>query len=173
VTNDYRSAVVVAHDNEPTEAGSIFDMLRRPAFFAGAACRGCDPAMFYPERGEAVAPAKAVCQSCPVAKPCLEYALAGGEKFGLWGGTSERERRRMRKDRAAIKRQQPAALSPALAPRRKRGSEEARQLRDERRLLIGVLREQGLTLKAIAAGGGITMSIVTNDLAALRLILGD
>jgi WhiB family redox-sensing transcriptional regulator len=52
--------------------------------------------MFYPARGEDQEPAVAVCRACPVRADCLEYALAGVEMFGVWGGTSERARRRMR-----------------------------------------------------------------------------
>lgn len=61
-----------------------------------ANCRGCDPALFFPERGEMTREAKAVCNACVVREECLEYALSNGEKYGLWGGVSERQRRRMR-----------------------------------------------------------------------------
>ncbi len=64
-----------------------------------ANCRGVDPALFHPERGESTAAAKAVCKGCVVTHECLEYALNAGEKFGIWGGLSERERRRLRRDR--------------------------------------------------------------------------
>jgi WhiB family transcriptional regulator, redox-sensing transcriptional regulator len=71
----------------------------RPAWWSHAACRGCDPALFFPERGEQVAAAKRVCLTCPVRPECLDYALEKGEKFGIWGGKSEQERRRMRRAR--------------------------------------------------------------------------
>jgi WhiB family redox-sensing transcriptional regulator len=64
-----------------------------------AACLGCDPDLFYPSRGESCVEAKAVCQVCPVRTECLEFALATGETLGIWGGTSERERRRIRRER--------------------------------------------------------------------------
>ena len=64
-----------------------------------ANCRGLDPDLFYPERGASTREAKAVCQGCVVREECLEFALRRGEKFGIWGGTSERERRRIRKAR--------------------------------------------------------------------------
>jgi len=62
------------------------------------ACVGADPDLFFPRRGDndAVTAAKAVCATCPVTSECLEYALAGQVKHGIWGGTSERERRRIR-----------------------------------------------------------------------------
>jgi len=59
-----------------------------------AACVGSDPRLFFPERGEATRPAKAVCAGCPVAEECLDAGM--WEKFGIWGGLSERERRRRR-----------------------------------------------------------------------------
>jgi WhiB family redox-sensing transcriptional regulator len=66
-------------------------------------CIGLDPDLFFPERGQSCAEAKAVCAGCAVRSECLEYALAKPEKFGIWGGLSERERRRIRvkRNRAA------------------------------------------------------------------------
>lgn len=65
-----------------------------------ANCQGVDPELMFPARGESTKPAKAVCAACLVRVECLEYALAHGEKFGIWGGYSERERRRLRRNRA-------------------------------------------------------------------------
>ena len=70
-----------------------------------AMCKDLDTQVFFPKRGEATAPIKVICSVCPVVKPCLEYAMKSGEKFGVWGGTSERERRRMRGLRARQERQ--------------------------------------------------------------------
>jgi WhiB family transcriptional regulator, redox-sensing transcriptional regulator len=64
-----------------------------------AACRSMGPGFFYVDRGEMLTAAKAICAACPSREPCLEYALANNERFGLWGGLSERERRRLRRDR--------------------------------------------------------------------------
>jgi WhiB family redox-sensing transcriptional regulator len=64
-------------------------------------CRGSDPDVFYPpseDDFEAQA-AKAICQSCPVRQPCLEFALSTREKHGVWGGLTERERRRVLRQR--------------------------------------------------------------------------
>lgn len=63
-------------------------------------CLGVDPDLFFPERGASTREAKEVCRGCVVQNDCLEYALANGEKFGIWGGMSERERRRIRRQRA-------------------------------------------------------------------------
>ncbi len=65
-----------------------------------ANCLGVDPDLFFPERGGSTREAKQVCRGCVVRVECLEYALSNGEKFGIWGGTSERERRRIRRQRA-------------------------------------------------------------------------
>lgn len=68
----------------------------RPAWQAAANCRGVDPELFFPQRGESTREAKQVCAGCTVRADCLDYAIANGEKFGIWGGRSERERRRIR-----------------------------------------------------------------------------
>ena len=62
-----------------------------------ALCAQTDPEAFFPEKGGSTREAKAVCQSCQVREECLEYALANDERFGIWGGMSERERRRLRR----------------------------------------------------------------------------
>lgn len=62
-------------------------------------CRGIDPDLFFPTKGESTRPAKAVCAWCPVREACLDYALVNSEKYGIWGGRSERERRRARRVR--------------------------------------------------------------------------
>ena len=69
-----------------------------------ANCLGVDPDLFFPERGASTREAKEVCRGCVVRMQCLEYALANGEKFGIWGGMSERERRRIRRARALARR---------------------------------------------------------------------
>jgi WhiB family redox-sensing transcriptional regulator len=61
-----------------------------------ALCAQTDPEEFYPDKGGSTAAAKAVCRRCPVAAECLDYALANNEGFGVWGGLSERERRKLR-----------------------------------------------------------------------------
>ena len=69
-----------------------------------ANCLGVDPDLFFPERGASTREAKEVCRACIVRAECLEYALGNGEKFGIWGGMSERERRRVRRARALARR---------------------------------------------------------------------
>lgn len=65
-----------------------------------ANCLGLDPDPFFPERGGSTDDARDVCRGCVVRAECLEYALTTGQKFGIWGGMSERERRRIRRARA-------------------------------------------------------------------------
>ncbi len=60
-----------------------------------AACHGLEPEKFYPETDEEAEAAKRVCAVCAVQEACLEYALARREKDGIWGGCTERERRRI------------------------------------------------------------------------------
>ncbi len=65
------------------------------AWQQAASCRGIDPAIFHPETDEDADEAKAICAMCPVREACLEYALVVREKLGVWGGLTERERRRV------------------------------------------------------------------------------
>ncbi|HEU5001942.1 MAG TPA: WhiB family transcriptional regulator [Actinomycetota bacterium] len=62
-----------------------------------ARCLEVDPEIFFPERGGSSRAARAVCNTCYVRAQCLRYALANREQFGIWGGTSERERRKLKK----------------------------------------------------------------------------
>jgi WhiB family redox-sensing transcriptional regulator len=64
-----------------------------------AACRGVEPEIFYPISEEEAEEAKAICDACPVQETCLEYALSNRERDGVWGGATERERRRMIRQR--------------------------------------------------------------------------
>lgn len=61
-----------------------------------AACRGANTEIFYPQRGDSELPAKQVCRGCQVKTECLTYALASAEKIGVWGQSSERQRRLLR-----------------------------------------------------------------------------
>jgi WhiB family redox-sensing transcriptional regulator len=64
---------------------------------ASALCAQTDPEAFFPEKGGSTREAKKICTSCTVRTQCLELALANDERFGIWGGLSERERRRIRR----------------------------------------------------------------------------
>jgi WhiB family redox-sensing transcriptional regulator len=71
----------------------------RPAWHQHGACRGADPSLFFPEQGESVKEAKAVCARCPVRADCLDYAMENHEVVGIWGGLSARERRQLSRTR--------------------------------------------------------------------------
>jgi WhiB family transcriptional regulator, redox-sensing transcriptional regulator len=60
-------------------------------------CAQTDPEAFFPEKGGSTREAKKVCLTCDVRQECLEYALEHDERFGIWGGLSERERRKLKK----------------------------------------------------------------------------
>lgn len=65
-----------------------------------ALCAQTDPEAFFPEKGGSTREAKMVCLDCPVRDACLEYAIEHDERFGIWGGHSERERRRLKRGEA-------------------------------------------------------------------------
>jgi len=63
------------------------------------ACRGLDPEVFYPTSEEETGDAKSICGTCAVQEQCLEFALANREADGIWGGATEKERRRILRQR--------------------------------------------------------------------------
>jgi len=63
------------------------------------ACVDKDPDLFFPRRGQNSQPAKDICAGCAVKITCLNYALDNNEKWGVWGGTSEKQRRVLRRNR--------------------------------------------------------------------------
>lgn len=68
-----------------------------PRLGTHSACLDTPAEMFFPEKGGSADEAKAVCASCAIREPCLEYAIANNEVFGIWGGHTQRERQRIRK----------------------------------------------------------------------------
>lgn len=68
------------------------------AWQADALCAQTDPEAFFPEKGGSTREAKRICESCEVRSECLDYALENDERFGIWGGLSERERRKLRRN---------------------------------------------------------------------------
>ena len=63
-------------------------------FMKEGLCAQTDPEAFFPDKGGSTRDAKKVCGACAVRSACLEYALDHEERFGIWGGLSERERRK-------------------------------------------------------------------------------
>ena len=94
----------LAADDEVLDYADVAQALR-PLFLpssnldwmARSRCRQVDPDQFFPERGASPRDALAVCRSCPVRWECLQYALDNDEQFGVWGGLSETDRRRVKR----------------------------------------------------------------------------
>jgi len=76
---------------------SLFDEPDQQEWQERALCAQTDPEAFFPEKGGSTREAKRICLGCEVRAECLEYALAHDERFGIWGGLSERERRRLKR----------------------------------------------------------------------------
>jgi WhiB family redox-sensing transcriptional regulator len=100
--SEYRNQVPDNWFVDPVRLG--IPGIRRPdddegqlAWQADALCAQTDPEAFFPEKGGSTRDAKKICTQCEVKAECLEYALANDERFGIWGGLSERERRRLRR----------------------------------------------------------------------------
>ncbi|MGO2658746.1 WhiB family transcriptional regulator [Mycetocola reblochoni] len=102
---DYRPGVPEDWFVDPVNLG--IPGVRRPAaepdeddalsWQVDSLCAQTDPEAFFPEKGGSTRDAKKICQSCSVRSECLEYALENDERFGIWGGLSERERRKLKK----------------------------------------------------------------------------
>jgi WhiB family redox-sensing transcriptional regulator len=79
----------------------IADLLgNAPEWQERSACKETDPEAFFPEKGGSTREAKRVCARCEVKDDCLAWALKKKEKFGIWGGLSERERNKLKRKAA-------------------------------------------------------------------------
>ncbi len=78
-----------------------FGTVEQESWRDDAICSQIDPEMWFPDKGGSTREAKKVCLGCPVRLECLQYALDRDERFGIWGGLSERERRRLKRGMAA------------------------------------------------------------------------
>ncbi|MCU1604326.1 MAG: Transcription factor WhiB [Modestobacter sp.] len=104
--SEYRGAAAAAPTTYRQDAlgmASVFDAgfpgtdAEDQVWHESALCAETDPEAFFPEKGGSTREAKKICTGCEVRAECLEYALAHDERFGIWGGLSERERRRLRR----------------------------------------------------------------------------
>jgi len=86
-----------ADPNATMSADLASDEQDSSAWMLEARCLDADPEAFFPEKGGSTREAKRICAACPVREECLEYALENDERFGIWGGLSERERRRAKR----------------------------------------------------------------------------
>ncbi|GAA1480909.1 hypothetical protein GCM10009624_13490 [Gordonia sinesedis] len=80
----------------PDDFENLFDAVEEQ-WQDRALCAQTDPEAFFPEKGGSTREAKRICSGCEVKAECLEYALHNDERFGIWGGLSERERRRLKR----------------------------------------------------------------------------
>ena len=85
-----------AHDGGDVLLG-LFGLTEESMWQERALCAQTDPEAFFPEKGGSTREAKRICTTCEVRSECLEYALENDERFGIWGGLSERERRRLKR----------------------------------------------------------------------------
>jgi len=76
---------------------NLFGLPDEASWQERALCAQTDPEAFFPEKGGSTREAKRICTGCEVRGECLEYALQHDERFGIWGGLSERERRRLKR----------------------------------------------------------------------------
>ena len=103
--NEFRPAVPEDWFVDPVRLGIPGIRSARPdedddnplAWQTDALCAQTDPEAFFPEKGGSTREAKKVCSGCEVRAECLEYALENDERFGIWGGLSERERRKLKR----------------------------------------------------------------------------
>jgi WhiB family redox-sensing transcriptional regulator len=96
----FDSGVLAWGEHEAEELGvlaELFDQPEEQEWQERALCAQTDPEAFFPEKGGSTREAKRICQGCDVRAECLEYALGHDERFGIWGGLSERERRKLKK----------------------------------------------------------------------------
>jgi WhiB family redox-sensing transcriptional regulator len=84
------------------EVDGLAEVLARPAWQADAACRGMGADLFFLGRGVNAGPARSVCADCVVRDACLSDAIDRGDRHGIWGGLSERERHRLRPQRLLV-----------------------------------------------------------------------
>lgn len=87
------------HDDDTDEPLRIRPTVDERGWMALARCASFPEVEMHPIDGAGTAYAKAVCELCPVRQECFDYAIANNEQLGVWGGTSERERRRYRRAR--------------------------------------------------------------------------
>jgi len=134
-----------------------------PSWMADALCGWADADLWFPEPSRSSAPAKRICNGttgrppCPVKADCLTHALANGERYGTWGGLSERERAPLHKATGRPPRTQPHKRQP----RRLITDDQRQQIRD-----LTVIN--GLSIRDISRKLGISEGSVSRVRAAMR-----
>jgi len=77
------------------------ELSSRSSWWGLASCQGVNPDLFFPASEQDATPALEICASCPVREVCLEHALTSEEREGIWGATTPRQRREMRRSKSA------------------------------------------------------------------------
>lgn len=99
--HDVELQTQINEDNEQalnTLLWGLFDNTSDVSWQHKALCAQTDPEAFFPEKGGSTKDAKRVCAHCEVRDQCLAWAIEHDERFGIWGGLSERERRKYKRD---------------------------------------------------------------------------
>lgn len=78
----------------------VLELPPREEWMDDALCAQTDPELFFPDKGGSTREAKDICRACPVVDQCLTWALEHPQRYGIWGGTSERDRRKITTARA-------------------------------------------------------------------------
>jgi WhiB family redox-sensing transcriptional regulator len=91
----------MTHDMQE-RTDDLADLPDDSSWMLDARCRGVKPTQFFPSDGLGVEAAQRICAACPAKEPCLEYALTNRIEHGVWGGASERERRRILRRRRQL-----------------------------------------------------------------------
>jgi len=145
-----------------------------PAWWFAGLCAQTDPELFFPEKGGSVREAKAVCAGCPVRAQCLAHALAHGERYGVWGGLSEPERRRLKQADAptspstASRPPAPAEVDEVVVARLVAGHPVTGVCRDEVAQAAIGLHRAGVGARQVATRLGVTTRQVERWLARYR-----
>ena len=129
-------------------APDFVNIISPPEWMTDGLCAQTDPDAFFPEKGGSTREAKRICTGCEVRAECLEYALANDARFGVWGGASERDRRRMK---------QPAVRQPVLDSRTNEVRRLATRLNDSE--IAGRLGCSSRTVLRIRMAGGIAPAL--------------
>lgn len=100
-SSDAGAQAAPRHGQEPTPDLARLLLRVRPQWMRDALCREYPGVAFFPVRGQTSAPAKAICHRCLVERECRAFALGNPDLTGVWGGTSDKERKAMRSRAAA------------------------------------------------------------------------
>ena len=169
--------VVIGRAARATSGGLTEELLGlgdSPWWWFAGLCAQTDPELFFPEKGGSVREAKRVCAACPVRAQCLAHALAHGERYGVWGGLSEPERRRLKQADVATfpstawQPLAPAEVDEVVVARLVSGHPVVGASRDEVAQAAIGLHRAGVGARRVATRLGVTTRQVERWLARYR-----